>query len=181
MAEISSYMADRCAKAASTPYLHHLAFCIVLTARLPSRSPWQLTSQSMDARSRSLPKQYSAVRSACCETELSTCYLLTDSKHGLCGCSDGQATTISTVPAAPDSSQSLENLMKWDESCPSGKRLASFHAAMSGTLSLGSKHCQVYWPCRVSVTNFLWQEWTKCNLCCATRRKYQAHGCLTAV
>ncbi|BDA44438.1 hypothetical protein COCOBI_05-6220 [Coccomyxa sp. Obi] len=38
----------------------------------------------------------------------------------------GQATTISTVPAAPDSSQSLENLMTWDGTCPSGSQSQIF-------------------------------------------------------
>ncbi|KAK9917851.1 hypothetical protein WJX75_008963 [Coccomyxa subellipsoidea] len=41
------------------------------------------------------------------------------------GCGE-QATTISTVPAAPDSSQSLENLMTWDGNCASGSQAQVF-------------------------------------------------------
>ncbi|BDA44441.1 hypothetical protein COCOBI_05-6250 [Coccomyxa sp. Obi] len=38
----------------------------------------------------------------------------------------GKATTISTVPPQPTSSQSLENLMTWDGNCPSGSQSQIF-------------------------------------------------------
>ncbi|BDA44439.1 hypothetical protein COCOBI_05-6230 [Coccomyxa sp. Obi] len=38
----------------------------------------------------------------------------------------GKATTISTVPPLPTSSQSLENLMTWDGTCPSGSQSQIF-------------------------------------------------------